>query len=164
MEGTTAEPPAELVFLARPNCSLSPAARRTLLYVFGLVVFGIAIGFAWLGAWPILPFAGAEIGVLVWAIKQCDRHAQDYEKIVIASDALRIEWRDADKTYHCNLSRYWARVEMAQASPHECQVSVCSHGRQVKVGRHLDDQARRTLAKELRNHLGQFGLNHQRGQ
>lgn len=163
MEGSTAEPPADFAIIARPNCSLSPAARRTFLYFLATVVFGIAIVFAWFGAWLLLPFAGAEVGLLVWAFRHCDEHAGDYEKISISGDRLLVECKDAAALTCHEFSRHWAQVTVNQ-SQGACQVTLGSHGRAVEVGRYMSGEARRALAKELRMQLGNQWFNHQRGQ
>jgi len=163
MEGSTAEPPADFVILARPNCSLSPAARRTFLYFLAAVVLGIALAFAWFGAWLLLPFAGAEVGLLVWAFRHCDEHAGDYEKISICGDRLLVECRDADAVSRHEFQRHWAQVMLDQ-SQGGCQVTLRSHGRAVEVGRYMNGAAKRALAKELRMQLGNQWFNHQRGQ
>lgn len=165
MEGSTAEPPADFVIVARPNCSLSPAARRTLLYVLATLVFGIALVFACFGAWLLLPFAGMEVGLLAWAFRHCEAHAGDYEKIATSGDLLVVEWRDAGCLSRREFNRYWAQVAVVPLRRGECQVVLRSHGRVVEVGRHRCGDARRALAIELKMQLSHLvGLNHQRGQ
>ncbi len=54
--------------VAKPNQS---ATWRTNLWVLGMIAvpsLGAAIGFTLLGAWPILPFAGAELLALGFAL------------------------------------------------------------------------------------------------
>ena len=48
----------------RPNCSLSPRGARLFVLSLAATTFGIAGFFAWQGYWPVLPFAGFEIGLL----------------------------------------------------------------------------------------------------
>ena len=43
------------------NCSISPAAFAGALALLAIVTLAIGIGFAMLGAWLILPFAGLEV-------------------------------------------------------------------------------------------------------
>jgi uncharacterized membrane protein len=49
------------------NCSLSPAAFAGALALPAIVAMSIGIGFAVMGAWPILPFVGLELLALVAA-------------------------------------------------------------------------------------------------
>lgn len=153
MEGRSVAPPAECTILARPNCSLSPAARHFSLCFIASVSFGIAMVFAWLGAWLILPFAGLEVGLLAWAFRHLACHANDYEKITIRDDCLLVESRDADKVSRHEFSRHWAQVVSVSDSSGARQVALRSHGRQVEVGKCLTPDAREALMKELRIHL-----------
>jgi len=49
------------------NASISPAALATVFALLAAATLGIAIAFAALGAWLILPFAGLETLVLAGA-------------------------------------------------------------------------------------------------
>ncbi len=139
--------------MARPNCSLSPAARYFSLCFIASVSFGIAVVFAWLGAWLVLPFAGLEVGVLVWAFRHLASHADDYEKITIRDDRVLVEWRDADRVSRHEFNRHWARVVAVSDSSGARQVALRSHGKQIEVGRCLTSEAREALRKELQIHL-----------
>ena len=66
---------------ARRNCSISPNALLAMFALLAAVTLGIGIGFAALGAWLVLPFAGAEVLALVIAFVATTRHAADYERI-----------------------------------------------------------------------------------
>jgi uncharacterized membrane protein len=46
------------------NCSISPAGLLCVFVALGSVSLAIGIGFAMLGAWLILPFAGLEVVAL----------------------------------------------------------------------------------------------------
>lgn len=153
MEGRSVAPPAECTMMVRPNCSLSPAARHFSLCFIASVSFGIALVFAWLGAWLILPFAGMEVGLLVWAFRQLGCHANDYEKITIQDDRLLVEVKDAENLSRHEFNRRWAQVVLKCDSSGSRQVALRSHGREVEVGRCLTPAAREALVKELRIHL-----------
>ena len=72
---------AQFAFTACRNNSLSSSGR---LLVFGFIFFvSVGIGMAFtlvFGAWPIMPFAGAEMVALYLAFRYIDRHAADYER------------------------------------------------------------------------------------
>ena len=53
-----------LVIVAKPNHSSSWRANKLALIAIAVPSMGAAIGFSLLGAWPILPLAGLEIGAL----------------------------------------------------------------------------------------------------
>ena len=139
--------------MVRPNCSLSPAARHFSLCFIASISFGIALVFAWLGYWLVLPFAGLEVGLLVWAFRQIDCHADDYEKITVQDDRLLVEMKDAGHVSRHVFNRRWAQVVLVSDSSGVRRVELRSHGREVEVGRCLAPAAREALMKELRIHL-----------
>jgi uncharacterized membrane protein len=75
------------------NCSISPAGLACVFGMLAVVALAIAIAFAALGAWLILPFAGLEVLLLVAAFVQQARHATDYERIGEARLAFAAELR-----------------------------------------------------------------------
>ncbi|MEO1767007.1 DUF2244 domain-containing protein [Thiobacter aerophilum] len=137
----------------RPNCSLSPAGRRGFLFLIAIVTFAIALAFAWAGAWLVLPFAGLELGVLVWAFRELDRHAADYEVISIRGDTVAVERRVGSRVTRHEFNRYWVRLVLKRDAAGELALCLRSHGREVVLGRCLAAQARAALAQELRNHF-----------
>ena len=63
----------------RPNRSLSPTGRWLWFGLIALATFLLAAGAAAIGAWMVLPFAGAEV-LLVWlAFHVIGGHDGDYE-------------------------------------------------------------------------------------
>ena len=153
MEWVDAGEAARVAFTAHRNNSLSASSR---LLVFGLLIavsLGIALAFTLLhGAWPLLPFAAAEMVGLLLAWRHLERHAGDYERIAIEHDRLVVEVRDGRRRRRHEFNRYWAQLITADDG-RECRVAIRSHGRQAEVGRHLDAPGRRMLAGELRRVL-----------
>jgi uncharacterized membrane protein len=137
---------AEFERVARRNNSLSSTGR---LLVFGflfIVSVGIACAFAALGAWLVLPFAGIEMLGLYCAFRYIDRHAADYERIAIAGDRVKVELFEAGRAQSHEFNRCWARVA---AAPGGGRVALRSHGREVEIGRHRNNDERLELAREL---------------
>ena len=138
---------ADYVFTARRNNSLSSSGR---LLVFGFILtvsLGIAAAFSVIfGAWPILPFAGIEMGVLYLAFRYIDRHAGDYERITIRGDSVAVEVREGTGVRRFELSRYWARVVCEREGT---RLALRSHGREIEVGRHLCEEQRLEMARDL---------------
>ena len=60
--------------------------------------FGVAIGWAMLGFWLVLPFAGLEIGLLAWALGALRSRERDYETLTIEGDAVVLEWRTGKRS------------------------------------------------------------------
>jgi uncharacterized membrane protein len=142
------------VFHSRPHCSLTRAQERLVLGSLGALCFGVAIGFAVLGFWLILPFAGLEIGLLAWALGALRSRESDYETLIIEGDAVVLEWRTGKRSGRREMNRQWVRVVCDCSAPdRNCRLCVSSHGRETEVGHYLSDEARRQLAATLRSKL-----------
>ena len=83
-------PPALRIEL-QPNCSLTPRSARAFVGGLALVTFAVAGFFALQGLWPILPFAGLEIGLLWWAVRASLRSGRQRELILITDDSVVVE-------------------------------------------------------------------------
>ena len=136
--------------VARRNNSLTSTGR---LFVFGFIFavsIGIALAFAALGAWMILPFAGLEMLVLYLAFRYIDRHAGDYERIEVTGERVQVEFNEAGRTQHHEFNRSWAQVVV---SGEGSRLALRSHGRECEIGRHVRDEQRLQIARELRRQL-----------
>jgi uncharacterized membrane protein len=134
--------------LLKRNCSISPGALACVFAALAVAVLGIGIGFAIAGAWLILPFAGLEVVALGGAYLLQARHATDYERIELAHGQLRVEVSDAERIARYELDARRARIEMQ--GPH---VVLRGPGSELRIGRHLDDEARMRFAAELKKRL-----------
>jgi uncharacterized membrane protein len=142
---------AQFAFIARRNNSLSSSGR---LHVFGFIFFvSVGIGLAFtlvFGAWLIMPFAGVEMLGLYLAFRHVDRHAADYERVAISGDRLQVEVPDGGRVNRFDCSCYWARVVCAgDGSP----LALRSHGGEPEIGRHLNEQQRLSVARQLEREL-----------
>ncbi len=140
---------ADYVYTARRNNSLSSSGR---LLVFGFILtvsLGIAVAFSLIfGAWPILPFAGTEMGVLYLAFRYIDRHSADYERVTIRDDSVAVEVREGREIKRFEMNRCWAQVVCDGP-----RLALRSHGREIEIGRHLCEEQRREMAVDLKRQL-----------
>ena len=141
-----------------PHCSLSVRGALLFFAAVCFATFGIAAVATWLGFWPVLPFAGAEMLLLGWALHsnmqrrlQCE-HIEVTERDVIIEFARRVPRRIV-------FPRHWAQVKIRRPKTplHPCQLVIESHGRGYEVGKFLTEEERRQLAAELRRLIG--GMN-----
>lgn len=157
MECTGREEAVVYSITARRNCSMSSSGR---VFVFGVlfsVSLGISTGFALLGAWLIMPFAGLEMLVLYWAFRYMERHAGDFERITICGDRLTVECAQIDEVRRYEFNRYWAQIALRpDPEGRGCRLTLRSHGREVEFGTFLIDSERMALAHQLRKELGRF--------
>jgi uncharacterized membrane protein len=142
------------VFQSRPNQSLTSTQQRVVFWSLAMPSFGVAMGFALLGYWLILPFAGLEVGLLAWAMKELQSREADYETLTIEGDVVVLEWHAGTRGERREMNRQWTRVECDCRAPgRNCRLSVSSHGRATIVGQYLSDEARLQLAATLRSRL-----------
>ena len=143
-----------------PHCSLS--TRGALLF-FGSVcfaTFGIAGVATMLGFWPVLPFAGAEMLLLGWALHSNMQRRFEHEHIEVTESEVVVECRNPGAIpQRIVFPRHWAQVKIRRPkSPlHRGQLVIESHGRGHEVGKFLTEEERRLLAAELRRLIG--GMN-----
>jgi uncharacterized membrane protein len=111
---------------------------------------------SWHGFWPVLPFAGAEIALLVWAVGVTQQRARLRERITISYDSVLIETSDATATRRSVFPRHWAKVKLRvpQAALYPSRLMIESHGRAREVGRFLTEAERRALAARLKTLVG----------
>jgi uncharacterized membrane protein len=143
-------------FVLRPRCSLTPTTARNFLLLIGGTTFAVATFFAWHGFWPILPFAGLEIGLLTLALRLSLRAGQVREIITISTDSITLERCDSKGSCSTVFPRHWAAVKLRapHATLHPSRLTIESHGRACEVGRFLTEDERRGLARRLQQLVG----------
>lgn len=137
------------------RCSLSSGGRRAAFGVVAAVTVAIAGGFALAGAWVILPFSGLELAFLYGVLLLLGRQHGDYERISLQGDRLILESVDSRRARRLEFNRCWTRVVLGRdpVSGHR-RVALKSHGREVEIGRFMNDNERLALAGELRRRTG----------
>ena len=79
----------EQVIVAEPNRSASWRANLQVLVALSILSLGIAGGFAAVGAWPVLPFAGIEITALGCALYYVSWKLRYRHVITLRPDTLQ---------------------------------------------------------------------------
>ena len=120
-----------------------------------LVTFGVAGAATLLGFWPVLPFAGAEMLLLGWALRSNMQRRFQRETIHITETEVVIEDTNG-APLRIVFPRHWSRVKIRRPkSPlHRSQLVIESHGRSREVGKFLTEEERLQLADELRQLVG----------
>jgi len=130
------------------NCSISPAGLAGVFAALACVVVAIGAGFAFVGAWLVLPFAGLEVLLLGSAYVLYARRAADYERIELDSGRLTVEVGQAQKTSRYEMDACRARVRLEEE-----RVLLLGAREQLELGRHLDADSRARFADELQKRL-----------
>jgi uncharacterized membrane protein len=141
---------ARYSFTARRNNSISPAGWRRVFAFISAVTLGIAGGFAAIGAWLVVPFAGIELALLYWAFRYLEGHSGDFERVTIEGDRVIVEVVERNSHQRYDFNRYWVQVLLQGG---ECKLVLRSRGIEIDVGRHLSLEDRVLTAKTLRQKL-----------
>lgn len=139
-----------------PHCSLTPRGAVVFFASVCAVSFGIAGLLAAKGFWPVLPFAGLEMAVLGWALRDSMARRHYCETIVITESDVEVEARQGAASVKAVFPRHWAQVKLRSGlSPlHPSRLVIESHGRRREIGSFLTEQERLSLAARLRRLVG----------
>ena len=134
-----------------PNSSLSRRGNQIFFLTMLVVMSSISLGFAFVGAWMILPFAGLELGVLAWALKANLRACRVREIVSVSGNNVCVEVGERSPEKSCSFVRAWTKVLLSPSAikGHPSRLFLRSEGRQVELGACLDDSERRALSLRL---------------
>ncbi len=146
--------PAEPVLfeaVCTPPRSFTPRGFGVLALL--LAAFGgiTAVLFLAIGAWPILPFLGLEVGfALSMVALHGHRSARAMEVLLLTPGRLRIARTDPrGRREEVELDAYWARVDYAENPAHAGVLRIVSRGRAVEIGRDLAAGEKASLCQAL---------------
>lgn len=153
--------PNSVQIVIAPNASMTVRQAQWFMLSVGAIALGIGVGFAWIGFWVILPFAGLEVCALGAALYVSLRRNAEREVITVNADQVRIEWGRTDQPQRrqCKeFSRASARVVLDQGRsrlrPSALLMGAPAQGvRMFAVGAGLTDTERAALAQRLRQVL-----------
>jgi uncharacterized membrane protein len=145
--------------IARPNNSLTPQDSVKVLAAIATVIMLVAFGFARIGAWLVLPFAGLELLAFAYVFKQIYLHSGDFDSITIESDRVVVEKRNYKEVTTTVFQRHWAQVNVRGVASvggviGKSGLFIRSHGKEVEFGKSfMNDEQRVELARELKKKL-----------
>ncbi len=140
------------VWTAVPNRSLGPPGRQVILVIVAATAGTIGLAAAWLGAWPVLPFAGLEVLLLALAFRAIGRHDGDCERLEVDGNRVRLYLREASREQVLEGHAPWARLVVCSRHG-RCELGLRYAGRTVGFGRLLTDERRREWAEQLGRRL-----------
>lgn len=147
-------------FVIRPNRSLSWRGTQTFYAWICTLSIIIAGGFASMGAWLVLPFAGIELLILGVSLYVVACRSWEYEVVSIHGDTVEVQKGRYRPQQSYQIPRGWARVVLTRSADgwYPSRLTIRSHGREVEVGACLVEEERQRLARELSRAIGQRGL------
>lgn len=141
--------------VARQHDSLPRHQRWALFGVLAGMSLCVATAFAWVGAWPVLPYSVVEIGMLGLAFWLVERRAEDWERLTVAGDRVLIERHYRGRREQCEFNRCWLRVEFDPGGfGRRARVTLHSAGNEVEFGGAMSVGEMHTMARELRRIAG----------
>ena len=115
------------------------------------VSLSVAIGFALIGYWPILPFAGLEMLLLGACLYHVSASARQTEVVRVHERLVAVEKGRCGPEERWEFDRAWARVALqgARHAWYPSRLVIRSHGREVAIGEFLEERERASLADDL---------------
>lgn len=140
------------IIVAAPNHSASWQANKWVLIAMCCLSGVIAGGFALVGAWPILPFAGLEMLALTSALYYVCWKLRYRHVVTLEADKVRIHKGHYHPRQQWCFDRDNTTIQvMSQPHPWDApQISLCNRGEQVSLGEFLSKEDTNTLLQLLR--------------
>ncbi|MCP5149933.1 MAG: DUF2244 domain-containing protein [Ectothiorhodospiraceae bacterium] len=142
-------------FIIRPNRSLTWRQCKLFFVLMAVVMGAVATPFALAGYWPVLPFAGLELGALGLCLWLSAAGANDREVVEVDERRVSVERGRRDLRRVWEADRAWVQVtlEHPRGTWYPSRLALRSHGREVALGAFLNEEERRALAGDLRRAL-----------
>lgn len=157
VEFVRAGTPAQFSVTARPNFVLGSPGLRLAMIV--LLPWSVAMGtlFLMMGVWPVTLFLLLPVSGLVWAFRHLERHAGDYERLVLDNDRLILDSHTPEQDQHHEFNSYWVQIALLPtAVGGGTTLTLRSHGKEFAFGRLLSDEERAVVNRELSQRLARI--------
>jgi len=140
------------IIVAEPNHSASWQANKLVLIAMCCLSGVIAAGFALIGAWPILPFAGMEMLALAAALYYVCWKLRYRHVVTLEADKVKIQKGHFHPRQQWCFDRDNTTIQViSQPHPWDApQISVCNRGEQVSLGEFLSKEDANMLLQLLR--------------
>ncbi|MCB2100238.1 MAG: DUF2244 domain-containing protein [Rhodobacterales bacterium] len=148
--------PGRVLFSAvlRPHRSIGSRAQMTVIAIVGAIWGAVGTVFMILGAWPVMGFLGLEVVLLAAAFRLHNHSSRAFEAIDLTERSLvlhRVNPWGARRDW--TFQPQWARLMVENRPGRASRLWLCSHGRNVRVGRFLTQAERHDLALSLQRAL-----------
>lgn len=141
----------------RPHRSTAPRTATTIVIIVGSVWAVISLAFLAMGAWPVLPFLGLEILLLLVFFRLNHRAGNACEAIALTAQALTVRRIDHwGKQSQVTFPPHWLQVNLEPDPTRDNRLELRSHGRSLIIGSFLLPHEREQLAFGLRRALGRL--------
>ncbi len=141
--------------IVKGNQSMSWRANLYLAASLGFICMGVAVALATFGLWMVIPFAGAEIALIVACLYLTLKRLSRKEVITLNNEAIRLEWGYNQPDLTVNLPRQFSQLSY-YCSDNIFEVgdlSVSAHGKRYVLGSSLNREEKKALYTELQSAL-----------
>ena len=136
--------------IIRPNRSMTWEQTKLVYFCIASYSLAIAVAFAVMGFWPVLPFAGGEIAVLGIAFYVNALAGTSVQVVTVGAEVVKVEKERPGPRCEWRFQRAWARVDIdGPAGNRSSRLVVRSHGNEVVLGEFLTENERKRLAATL---------------
>lgn len=144
------DPTVGLSLTARPNRSLSPAARRWVAAGMCVPVLVVATVVTAQGAWLVLPFAGIEVAMIVFAFRWLRAGDGDFETVTVIGHDLVVRRSMRGQIAESRFNLHWVQVVFEPAGiARKSVLALRSHGRLHPIGDLMTESERSAAADYL---------------
>lgn len=133
----------------QPNSSLTGNYRIFFILSIAIICLGIATVFYFVGATLILPFAGLEISILIFAFYLNFKWSSKREKIYISQEKVTIEKGIHKADYRWEEFRTFTSFQVTKDINKSLKLSFRSKGEDVEVGTFLNEDDKNILKDEV---------------
>ena len=148
---------SETRIIIGPNASLSVRQAVFVLASVSFVALTVAVGFALMGFWPILPFAGLELAALGTALWVSLRRNRYREVLDFSADRVKVAfgWMGQGASAEIDWARAFTRVLLEAGSTRNGhnRLYLTSSGQRIAIGRCLTDAEREALHARIKGLL-----------
>ncbi len=136
-----------------PNLSAQWKTNKYLIYLISGFALGIGVGFAFVGLWMILPFAGLEVIAVITLIYHTSRKCNRKEVIRFNKEWIRVECGYTHPKTQWQSELFWTRliVSPRQHPWHPDKLILRGRHDQIEVGQFLNEQDKDILVNQLRH-------------
>lgn len=142
--------------VVRPSVELNWRLTLTVYFMVSVTGLLVAVVFAFMGFWPILPFAGLELTLLGWALYASAIRVSAQEVVTVDDRTVLVERGRRHPEQVWRFERTWTEVAYTPARHrwYPSRVVLRSKGKELALGRFLLNDERAQLAAELGRLIG----------
>lgn len=142
-------------FVVMPNRAMSWRGLVGAYAGIAVVAMAVAFYFYLKGLTLVLPFSGLEL-LFLGAVLYITAWKSDWREVVTVREAtISVQTGRYGPESHFEFQRQWVKLILARSgSWYPSRLLLRSHGRQIEIGRFLNEQERQGLAEMLAEALG----------